>query len=61
MLNQLTNFTQKLRLLLAREEAQDLVEYALLVSLIALGSIGGTHKVSTALSNVFSNISSSIT
>ena len=40
---------------------QDLVEYALLVSLIALGSIVAVGKVTTAISTVFTNISTSIT
>ena len=42
------------------EEGQDLVEYALLVSLIALGCITGMKGVATFLTNTYSNISSSI-
>jgi Flp pilus assembly pilin Flp len=41
-------------------EGQDLVEYALLVCLIALGAIGGVRHVATAVTAVFSNISSSL-
>jgi Flp pilus assembly pilin Flp len=42
------------------EAGQDLVEYALLVTLIALGSIAGVRHVATAVSTVFSNVSSSL-
>jgi pilus assembly protein Flp/PilA len=46
---------------LAREvEGQDLVEYALLVCLIALAAIGGVKHVATAVTAVFSNISTSL-
>ncbi len=46
--------------LMNREEGQDLVEYALLVSLIALAAITGVTKVATALTTVFTNISTSL-
>lgn len=46
--------------LLNREEGQDLVEYALLVALIALAAIVGVNKVATAVTGIFSNISTSI-
>ncbi len=50
----------KLQTLMAREDGQDLVEYALLVALIALVCIGGVSKVATAVNTVFSNISTSL-
>jgi pilus assembly protein Flp/PilA len=50
----------KLQDLMNREEGQDLVEYALLVCLIALAAITGVNKVASAVTNVFSNISSSL-
>lgn len=46
--------------LMNREEGQDLVEYALLVSLIALAAIVGVNKVTQAVTTIFSNISTSI-
>jgi pilus assembly protein Flp/PilA len=46
--------------LMNREEGQDLVEYALLVSLIALAAITGVSKVATAVTTVFTNISTSL-
>jgi pilus assembly protein Flp/PilA len=50
----------KLHDLTLREEGQDLVEYALLVSLIALSAITGVGKIASAITTVFSNISSSL-
>ena len=43
-----------------REEGQDLVEYALLVSLIALAAITGVGDVATAVTKVFSSISTAL-
>jgi pilus assembly protein Flp/PilA len=42
------------------EEGQDLVEYALLVALIALVCVTGVSNVATAINTVFTNISSSL-
>ena len=42
------------------EQGQDLVEYALLVSLIALAAITGVGKVATAVTTIFTNISTSL-
>ena len=42
------------------EEGQDLVEYALLVALIALVCITGVNSVASSINTVFSNISSSL-
>lgn len=42
------------------EHGQDLVEYALLTSLIALAAIGGVEKVTTAVTNIFTKISTSL-
>ena len=50
----------KLQNLINREEGQDLVEYALLIALVALAAITGVNKVATAITTVFSNISASL-
>ena len=42
------------------EQGQDLVEYALLMSLICLTLISGIDGIATAVTRVFSNISSSL-
>jgi len=60
MNSMILNVYVKLQNLMNREEGQDLVEYALLVCLIALAAITGVNKVATAVTSVFSNISSSL-
>jgi Flp pilus assembly pilin Flp len=50
-----------LRSLIAREEGQDLVEYALLVSLLALATIAGTKDVGSIMATLYANISSGLT
>lgn len=42
------------------EDGQDLVEYALLVSLIALTCISGIGSIAKSVNTVFSDISSSL-
>ena len=54
------NLYVKLQALASREEGQDLVEYALLVSLIALSAITGISHIASAVTTVFSNISASL-
>jgi Flp pilus assembly pilin Flp len=49
-----------LQTLQSSERGQDLVEYALLVCLIALGGISGVRHVATAVASVFGNVSSSL-
>jgi Flp pilus assembly pilin Flp len=49
-----------LQSLQSSERGQDLVEYSLLVCLVALGSIAGIRHVATAVTAVFSNVSSSL-
>jgi len=50
----------KLQNLANGEEGQDLVEYALLVALIALTCISGIGKIAGSINTVFTNISSSL-
>jgi len=54
----------KFESLVSREEGQDLVEYALLVALIALGSVasmrGVAHSISTEFSVIESTFSSAV-
>jgi Flp pilus assembly pilin Flp len=50
----------KLQNLAKSEQGQELVEYALLCSLIALAAISGVQSVATAVNNVFSNLSNSL-
>ena len=50
----------KIRDLMTREEGQDLVEYALLITLVALAAVSGIRKVSGAINTVFTNISTTL-
>ena len=43
------------------EQGQDLVEYALVVALIAFGAITGMGYLATGLNNAFSGIASTLT
>jgi pilus assembly protein Flp/PilA len=60
MRNTLLNMYVKFQGLKNGEEGQDLVEYALLVALIALVCITGVNNVASAVNTVFTNISSSL-
>ena len=51
----------KLMSAMAREEGQDLVEYALVVALIAFGAITGMGYLATGLNNAFSQIAVTLT
>jgi Flp pilus assembly pilin Flp len=51
----------KFRVLIDSEEGQDLIEYGLLVMLIALAAISGEGKVATAVNTIFSKIGISVT
>ena len=46
---------------LEREEGQDLVEYALVVALIAFGAITGMGVLATGLNHAFSQIAKTVT
>jgi pilus assembly protein Flp/PilA len=48
------------RSIVLREEGQDLVEYALVVALIAFGAIAGMKALSTELNSAFNTISSDL-
>jgi len=50
----------KVQNLMDREEGQDLVEYALLITLVALGVVTGVNNVASAINTVFTNISTTL-
>jgi pilus assembly protein Flp/PilA len=50
-----------LKSVIAREEGQDLVEYALVVALIAFGAITGMGALATGLNKAFSQIAATLT
>ena len=51
----------KFQNLLSNDEGQDLVEYALVVALIALAATAGMGKLASALSGAFSTIGTTLT
>jgi pilus assembly protein Flp/PilA len=50
-----------LKTVIAREEGQDLVEYALVVALIAFGAITGMGYLATGINHAFSGIATTLT
>ncbi len=46
--------------LMNREEGQDLVEYALVVALIALGAVAGMGALAKGINNAFVTISTTL-
>ena len=60
MVETILKMRMKFQDLMHGEEGQDLVEYALLASLIALAAIGGVKHIATAVNIVFGNVSSSL-
>jgi pilus assembly protein Flp/PilA len=60
MNNLLLKVFMKLQDLASREEGQDLVEYALVVALIAFGATAGMKSLATGINTAFSSISSQL-
>jgi len=54
------NLLLKLQSLVKREEGQDLVEYALVVALIAFGAVAAMKGLSTEINTAFNVISSDL-
>lgn len=50
-----------IRQLIAEEKGQDLVEYALVVALIAFGALVGMGFLATGLNHAFSGIATTLT
>ncbi len=50
----------KFQALRYQEEGQDLVEYALVVALIAFGATAGMGALATGINNAFNSISSTL-
>jgi pilus assembly protein Flp/PilA len=50
-----------LKSVMAREEGQDLVEYALVVALIALGAIAGMTALAGGINQAFSTVATKLT
>lgn len=57
----LLNACAKVKSFVLREEGQDLVEYALVVALIAVGATAGMQSLANNINTVFTNIGTSVT
>jgi len=51
----------KMRYLLSEDEGQDLVEYALVVALIALAATAGMGSLATSLNGAFTSLGTTLT
>ena len=54
-------FCSAVHTLMAREEGQDLIEYALVVALIAFAATAGMSSLATGINTAFGNISNTLT
>lgn len=61
MKNSLLNLFLKIRLSTMREEGQDLVEYALITGLLAVAAVAMLNNVATAITGIFTTISTTLT
>jgi len=61
MLLKLRFLAERLMNFVRGEEAQDLVEYALIVALIALAATSGMKTLATAINNGFSTLGTTLT
>jgi pilus assembly protein Flp/PilA len=57
----LRNFYFKMQNLVHKEDGQDLIEYALVVALIAFAATAGMTSVASSINTAFSNIANSVT
>jgi pilus assembly protein Flp/PilA len=55
-----SKFFCKFSRLITQEHGQDLVEYALVVALIAFGATAGMKALATGLNSAFSNVSKTL-
>ncbi len=61
MITLMNHLQFKLQTLLSCESGQDLVEYSLVVSLIAFGSISSMGMLAAGVNNTFSSVASVLT
>jgi pilus assembly protein Flp/PilA len=61
MKNKLMKLSTKMQVLLMSEEGQDLIEYALVVALIAFAATAGMSTLATKINAAFSGIGTTLT
>jgi pilus assembly protein Flp/PilA len=57
----INSVVSRLMSLVSDEEGQDLIEYALIVALIALGATAGMTSLATAINTGFTNLGTTLT
>ncbi|HYK37613.1 Flp family type IVb pilin [Alloacidobacterium sp.] len=60
MQHKMLKFYIKIQSLIMREEGQDLIEYALVVALIAFAAAATMQSLSSSINNAFSGISNAL-
>ena len=61
MKNRFLTFSIKIQNMLSREEGQDLIEYALVVALIAFAATAGMATLANNINSAFGNIGTKLT
>ena len=61
MKDMITKLSAKIQSLMMQEEGQDLVEYALVVALIAFGALTAMGTLANDINTVFNNIATKLT
>jgi pilus assembly protein Flp/PilA len=57
----LLSYWTRLRRLVREEEGQDLIEYALIVALIAFAATAGMSSVASSINTAFNNMATTLT
>jgi pilus assembly protein Flp/PilA len=60
MKSKFSKFLSKLQCLITQDHGQDLVEYALVVALIAFSATAGMKSLATGLNTAFGNVSTKL-
>jgi pilus assembly protein Flp/PilA len=60
MKDQMLKLSIKIQNLLSREEGQDLIEYALVVALVAFAATAGMKTLANGINTAFGNISTTL-
>ena len=61
MKDQLLKLSVRIQNLLSKEEGQDLIEYALVVALVAFAATAGMSTLATKINTAFTNIGTTLT
>ena len=56
----LLDLSAKLLILLSKDDGQDLIEYALVVALVALGAIAGMQALAGDINNAFNAVGATL-